>query len=97
MNEDAKEFLGIGKDDFWYYPGLATAIASFWVSTPATVWTLLLLSTGFLVVFLIKSTPRYLKSPDLKQGTRAFGIVGNILLVVFQIAMVGVRVMRQLT
>ena len=63
LKEDTKEVLGIGKDDFWYYPGLVAGIASFWAARPMVVATLLLLSTGFLVVFLAKSTPRYLASP----------------------------------
>lgn len=94
MNEDAKEFFGVGKHDFWYYPGLAMAIASFWVSSPPAVALLLAGSTAFLAVFLLKSTPRYLRSPELKGGTRAFGLIGNAFLVLLQRVIVGVRVAR---
>ncbi|KYG08940.1 hypothetical protein BE21_20725 [Sorangium cellulosum] len=94
MDENVKEFLGIGKHDFWYYPGLAMAIGSFWVSSPAAVVALLVISTGLLVVFLVKSTPRYLGSRELHRGTRVFGLVGNIFLVLMQIAIVVFRVLR---
>lgn len=94
MNEDVKEFLGVGKHDFWYYPGLAAAIVSFWVVTPMTVVALLVLSIVFLVIFLAKSTPRYLNSSELQKGTRGFGLIGNVLLVILQIGIVAFRVAR---
>jgi hypothetical protein len=96
MNEDTKEFLGFGKHDFWCYPGLAMAIASFWISTAPVVLLLLAASTLFLGIFLVKSTPRYLRSPELKAATRTFGLVGNVALVLFQIVIVGVRCARLL-
>jgi hypothetical protein len=91
MKEDTKEFLGIGKHDFWYYPGLVAGIASFFASSPRAVVTLLAVSTLFLVIFLVKSTPRYLKSPDLQRGTRIYGLVGNVMLVLLQVGIVGYR------
>ena len=96
MNKDTKEFLGLGKHDFWYYPGLAMAIASFWISRAPAVLLLLAASTFFLGVFLMKSTPRFLRSPELKRSTRAFGLVGNVALVLLQIGIVGVRCARLL-
>ena len=94
MNENVKELLGVGRHDFWYYPGFALALGSFWVSSPVTVVMLLVLSTAFVMVFLLKSTPRYLKPGELHTGTRVFGMVGNVVLVVLQIVMVGFRVVR---
>ncbi|MGK3961090.1 hypothetical protein WMF38_49565 [Sorangium sp. So ce118] len=94
VKEDIKEFMGVGKHDFWYYPGLAMAIASFWISNVPAVLLLLAASTLFLGVFLVKSTPRYLRSSELKGVTRAFGLVGNVALVLLQIGIVGVRCAR---
>lgn len=94
MNEDDKEFLGVGKHDFWYYPGLVAALVSFRVVSPSVVVALLVLSTTLLVIFLAKSTPRYLKSPELRKGTRRFGLAGNVALVILQVGIVAVRVAR---
>jgi uncharacterized membrane protein len=96
MNEDAKEFLGIGKHDVWYYPGLVMALASFWISNALAVAVLLVASTGLLFVFLVKATPRYVNSHELKTGTRIFGIVGNVVLVALQIGIVAFRIYRLL-
>lgn len=97
MKEDTRELLGIGRDDYWYYLGIAVGVASFWVSRPLAFTALLLLSTGLVLVFLVKSTPRYLESKELSQGTRVFGLIGNAGLVILQTALIGFRLWRWVT
>jgi hypothetical protein len=91
-----RAFLGIGKHDFWYYPGLAMAIASFWISAAPAVLLLLTASAVFLGIFLVKSTPRYLGSHELKGATRTFGLVGNVVLVLLHTGIMGARCARLL-
>ena len=85
LSDDAKEFLGISREDFWYYPGLVLLVGGCFLSNVWIVGAMFLASTVFLVVFLAKSFPKYLRSKQLGAGTRVYGLLGNIALIVIQI------------
>lgn len=91
LSEDAKEFLGISKEDFWYYPGLVLLVAGCFLSNVWIVGAIFLTSTVFVLVFLVKSFPKYVRSKELAAGTRAYGLLGNIALIVIQIGVILVK------
>ena len=86
MNEDLKEYLGVGKHDWIYYPGGVLVVVGLMMRDPLWSPAAYGLSLLFLGAFLWKSYPRYAHDPDLKQTTRIFGLVGNVLLTLGHLA-----------
>ena len=65
LDENVKEFLGIAKDDFWYYPGLVLLVIGCFLPSAPLVLALFAGSTVFLLIFLAKSFPKYIQSSQL--------------------------------
>lgn len=91
LDENTKEFLGIAKDDFWYYPGLVPLVVACFLSSSTLVLVLFAISTVFLLIFLAKSFPKYIKSSQLATVTKVYGLLGNLALIVLQIVVVGTK------
>ena len=88
LSEDTKEFLGISKEDFWYYPGLVLLVGACFVSNVWLIGLMFLTSTTLLLVYLFKSFPKYIHSRELSAGTRVYGFIGNVALIAIQIGVI---------
>lgn len=88
LDANTKEFLGIAKDDFWYYPGFVLLVVACFFTNVLLVLVLFAISTAFLLIFLVKSFPKYIHSHDLAAFTKVFGIIGNLALIALQIVVV---------
>ncbi len=85
LDENVKEFLGIAKEDFWYYPGFVLLVVACFVSDVAVVVILFAASTVFLIVYSVKSFPKYAASKELASVTRLYGLFGNVGLILLQV------------
>ena len=84
IDENTKELLGLASHDFIYYPGFILLVAACFASSEPLIYSLFALSSAFVVIFLLKSFPKYLHSPHLTTFTKGYGILGNIFLMALQ-------------
>lgn len=77
MDINTRELLGLGKDDHWGYAAFALILAAFLVKSAPLVILLALLGVGFLGQYLLRSTRRLLKSPEISRFVRRVGFVVN--------------------
>lgn len=88
LDANVREWLGIANEDFWMYPSVALLVAGCFPSNVAVVFALFAASTAFFIVYLVKSFPKYISSPDLAPVTKVFGLVGNIAWIPLHIAVI---------
>jgi hypothetical protein len=77
MNPNARELLGLGRDDCWGYGAFGSLLATFLVSSAALVVILDLLGSGLLVLYVVRSTRRALRSQELSRIVIWVGLVVN--------------------
>ena len=80
VSRDTREYLGMGRYDWLYYPGGILAVIGFYMSDPLWAAVTYTASLPFLAVFLWKSFPYYLSSDEVKSSTRVLGLFGNVIL-----------------
>lgn len=91
LSEDARELLGVGKDDWWCYIGWALLTVSCFLRHHVSVIALFVVSCVFVGIFLVKSYPRYLKTDSLSPGVRIYCLFGNVFVIALQIATISVK------
>ena len=91
LSEDARELLGVGKDDWWCYIGWALLAISCFLQHPVAVISLFVVSCVFVGIFLAKSYPRYLKTNTLSPGVRIYYLLGNVFVIALQIVAMSVK------
>jgi hypothetical protein len=78
MDINTRELLGLGKDDHWGYVAFALVLAAFLVSSAPLVALLIVLGSGFLGLYLVRSTRRLLTSTELSRLVKRVGLVVNV-------------------
>jgi hypothetical protein len=91
LSEDARELLGVGKDDWWCYIGWVLLAISCFLQHPVAVILLFVVSCVFVGIFLGKSYPRYLKTNTLSHAVRIYCLFGNIFVIALQIVVMSVK------
>lgn len=84
LSEDARELLGIGKDDWWCYAGWIFLAAGCFLDNSIAILALFLVSCVFVGIFLMESYPRYVKSKQLSPWVRTLCILGNVFVIALQ-------------
>jgi hypothetical protein len=78
MDISTRELLGLGKDDHWGYAAFALVLVAFFVSSASVVALLTVLASGFLGLYLVRSTRRLLTSSELSRFVKRVGFVVNL-------------------
>lgn len=91
LSQDARELLGIGKDDWWCYLGWVPLAVACFLDHPGAVLSLMFLSCAFVGIFLAKSYPRYLRTNELSPGVRIYCLLGNAFVIGLQVVTISVK------
>jgi hypothetical protein len=91
LSQDARELLGIGKDDWWCYLGWVPLAVACFLDHQVTVLSLMFLSCAFVGIFLAKSYPRYLRTNELSPGVRIYCLMGNVFVIGLQVVTISVK------
>jgi hypothetical protein len=78
MDINTRELFGLGKDDHWGYVAFALILVAFLVRSAPIVVLLIVLGTGFLGLYLVRSTRRLLTSTELSRLVKRVGILVNL-------------------
>ena len=78
MDINTRELLGLGKDDHWGYVAFALVLVAFLVRNVPLVALLIVLGSGFLGLYLVRSTRRLLNSTELSRLVKRVGFVVNL-------------------
>jgi hypothetical protein len=87
-DSDLRELFGVAANDFWYYPGFLLLVAAWFVSNFWAVLVLLAVSTAFLIIYLVKSFPKFLGSSNLHIATKIYGLFGNVFLIMLHVVVI---------
>jgi len=89
LDNNTRELLGIAKEDFWAYPGFVLLIAGCFFASLPIVLGFFALSGLFLLIYEVKSFPKYFTDESLSTGIRIYGILVNLALIGLQFVVVG--------
>ena len=78
MDINTRELLGLGKDDHWGYVAFGLVLVAFLVKSAPLVALLIVLASGFLGVYLVRSTRRLLTSTEVTRLVKRVGFVVNL-------------------
>ncbi len=92
LTDNLREMLGLTKEDLWAYVGLALLVAGCFAGEVWMVAALFAVSTLCLVAYVVTSAPKFSRRSNLHPGVKIYGKVGNVVLVVLQLVVIGARV-----
>jgi hypothetical protein len=78
MDINTRELIGLGKDDHWGYVAFALVLVAFFVRSASLVALLTVLASGFLGLYLVRSTRRLLTSTELSRLVKRVGFLINL-------------------
>ena len=91
LSEDARELLGMGKDDWWCYVGWVPLAAGCFLRNPWAVLALFAVSCVFVGIYLARSYPRFYRGEGLSPGVRIYCLLANVFVIALQVVVIAVK------